>query len=153
MIVGTGLMARAFSAFQDRPDLVLFASGVSNSTERSTQAFERELTLLEKTIESNPEALLIYFGTCSVFDADRNESAYVQHKLRMEAFIAQRCRTWLVLRLGLAIGPTRGGTTLHEFLLDRIVRGEPFEVWAGAVRYPIDVEDVVHIGKFLASND
>lgn len=149
MIVGKGLMARAFAAFEDRKDVIVFASGVSDSAERSKDAFERERLLLESTIASNPDTFLIYFSTCSIFDAERRDSAYVQHKVHMEAVIAQRSKRWLVFRLGLAIGPRRGGTTLHEFLLEKITNREHFEVWAGAIRYPIDVEDVVRIATLL----
>ena len=47
----------------------------------------------------------------------------------------------------LAIGPGHRGPTLAQFLYERISRGEPFEVWAHATRYPIDVVDAFRIAS------
>jgi hypothetical protein len=49
--------------------------------------------------------------------------------------------SWLVVRVPLAIGSSHRSRTLAQFLHDRIAREESFEVWAGATRFPIDVDD------------
>ena len=41
----------------------------------------------------------------------------------------------------LALGPEHRSPTLANFLHDRIMRGEHFEVWSRSTRYPLDVED------------
>ena len=71
MVIGDGMMAQAFGAFQGEPGVVVFASGVSNSLETRPEVFARERRLLERTRAAHPEALLVYFGTCSVDDPDR----------------------------------------------------------------------------------
>ena len=48
MVVGDGMMAKAFAAFAQEPGVVIFASGVSDSTEISAAAFEREEALLRR---------------------------------------------------------------------------------------------------------
>ena len=151
MVVGNGLLAKAFAGFGSRRDVVIFASGVSNSMETRAAAFERERALLEVTRRSHPQALLVYFGTCSVDDPDRAGTPYVQHKLAMEALLAGSGSPWIVLRLPLAIGPEHRSPTLANFLHDCIMRGERFEVWVRSTRYPVDVDDVVRIGsRFIA---
>jgi hypothetical protein len=151
VIVGAGLIAKAFSDFGPREDVVIFASGVSDSMETRAAAFERERELLERTRRAHSEALLVYFGTCSVEDPDRRVTPYVQHKLAMEASLARSTHPWLVVRLPLAIGPVHRSPTLANFLHDHIVRGEPFEVWSRSTRYPLDVEDAARItGRFIA---
>ena len=151
MVVGDGLIAQAFAALAPRRDVVIYASGVSDSTETRAEAFERERALLAKTRAENPRALLVYFSTCSVDDPDRRPTPYVQHKLAMEAQLAAAPGPWMVLRLPLAIGPVHRSPTLANFLHDRIVRGEAFEVWSRSMRYPIDVDDVVRIAsRFIA---
>lgn len=151
MVVGAGLIAKAFSDFAPRKDVVIFASGVSDSMETRADAFDRERELLERTRAVHSEALLVYFGTCSVADPDRRATPYVQHKLAMEASLASGTRPWMVVRLPLAIGPVHRSPTLANFLHERIVRGEPFEVWSRSTRYPLDVEDAVRItGRFIA---
>ena len=145
------MIAKAFSAFAPRKDVVMFASGVSNSLETGAAAFERERELLERTRAAHPQALLVYFGTCSVDDPDRRGTAYVRHKLAMEGVLAESSRPWMAVRLPLAIGPVHRSPTLANFLHERIVRGERFEVWSRSTRYPLDVEDAVRITeRFVA---
>lgn len=152
MIVGSGMMARAFAAFGPDPRTLIFASGVSNSLEADPAAFRRERDLLERTRAAHPEALLVYFGTCSVHDPDRRDTPYVRHKLAMESLLERLGGDWMVLRLPLAIGPSHRSPTLAQFLHDRISRGEPFEVWANAIRYPIDVDDARRIAERLVAD-
>lgn len=149
MLVGHGMMARTFWAFRDRPDVVIFASGVSNSLETDPRAFERERRLLQRIRAEHTGALLVYFGTCSVDDPDRWDTQYVRHKLHMESLLAASPGPWLVLRVPLAIGRNPGSHTLAQYLYDCIMQGTPFEVWEGAARFPIDVEDVLRIGSRL----
>jgi nucleoside-diphosphate-sugar epimerase len=63
----------------------------------------------------------------------------------MEALLAESRGSYLVLRLPLVIGPSERAKTLPSFLHARIRSGEPFEVWSRAMRYPVDVDDVVRI--------
>ncbi len=152
MIVGSGMMARAFAAFGPDRRTLIFASGVSNSLESDPAAFRRERELLEHTRAAHPAALLVYFGTCSVHDPDRRDTPYVRHKLAMESLLERLGGDWMVLRLPLAIGPSHRSPTLAQYLHDRISRGEPFEVWANAIRYPIDVDDARRIAERLVAD-
>jgi nucleoside-diphosphate-sugar epimerase len=147
MIVGHGMMARAFAAFESDAGTLIFASGVSNSLETDPAAFRRERELLERTRAAHPGVLIVYFGTCSVHDPDRRDTPYVRHKLAMEALLERLGGPWLVLRLPLAIGPAHRSPTLAQFLYDRISRGESFEVWANAFRFPVDVDDARRIAE------
>lgn len=149
MIVGHGLLAKAFAAFESTERVLVYAAGVSNSLETDQAAFEREKKLLETARAQHPDRLLVYFGTCSADDLDRRGTPYVAHKLEIERVLEQYSAPWMVLRLPLAIGPVRGGHTLAPFLHERITRGERFQVWQHATRYPIDVEDVVRIARQL----
>jgi nucleoside-diphosphate-sugar epimerase len=151
VVIGGGMIAKAFMAYGESREVVIFASGVSNSLETSDAAFGREQALLEKVRAAQRQAFLVYFGTCSVDDPDRRATPYVQHKMRMEALLAGSSSPWMVLRLPLAIGPEHRSPTLANFLHDRIVRGEKFEVWARSSRYPIDIEDAFRLAsRFIA---
>lgn len=141
------MMANAFAAFRDSAEVVIHASGVSNSLETGAAAFDRERLLLERVRAENRRALLVYFGTCSVYDPEKRDTPYVRHKIKMESLLAASVGRWLVLRVPLAIGRNPGSQTLAQFLYHRVARGLPLEIWEGAVRYPIDVEDVLRIGR------
>jgi nucleoside-diphosphate-sugar epimerase len=149
MIVGHGMLAQAFSSFREDGSVLIFASGVSNSLETGPRAFARERALLLQARKEHQAKLMIYFGTCSVDDPDRRETPYVVHKLEMEAILERAQAPWMALRLPLAIGPHRHGHTLAPFLYERISRGERFEVWEHATRYPIDVEDALRVGRLF----
>lgn len=148
------MMARAFAAFSDRSDVVVFASGVSNSLETDRAAFDREGELLNRVRRESRGSLFVYFGTCSVNDPERRETLYVQHKLAMEAMVAAFEGPWQVLRIPLAIGRNPRSRTFAQFLHEHILRAQPFQVWEGAVRFPIDVDDVLRIGsRFISDPD
>ena len=152
MVIGDGMLAKAFAAFGPNRDVVIFASGVSDSMETRAAAFERERALLEEARRAYPRALLVYFGTCSVNDPDRRDTPYVRHKLEMESMLMASERPWMVLRLPLAIGPLHRSPTLANFLHERILRGESFEVWDRSTRYPIDVEDALRVAQVLIAD-
>jgi nucleoside-diphosphate-sugar epimerase len=147
MIIGSGLLARAFAPrFHDVQGVTLFASGVSNSQESSPHAFERERELLQTAIEAGP-ARLVYFGSCNVANPAQL-SAYFEHKRAMELLVTAT-QGGLVLRLPQVVGHTQNPHTLTNFLRDRIVADEPFTIWTRARRNLIDIDDVVAIGTWL----
>lgn len=149
MVIGHGMMAKAFAAFLSEAEVVIFASGVSDSFESRREAFEREAKLLPRLREENPDKLVVYFGTCSVADPDRLRTPYVQHKLEMESLLQDSNGPWMVFRLPLAIGPIHQSRTLAQFLYEEILNERHFEVWEHATRYPIDVADAFRIASLF----
>jgi len=150
MIVGNGLLARAFQdGYAQREDVVIFASGVSNSSEVNPAAFERERVLLNRTLASKP-ACLVYFSTCSVDDPERGGTPYVRHKLEMEGLVSQADR-WFVFRLPQVVGQSENQNTLTNNLYRSILGGQTIPVWRHARRYLVDVDDVRRISDGLIS--
>lgn len=149
MIVGSGLLAQAFARYQSDDDTLIFASGVSDSLESKTAEYERETTLLKHYRQSHPEAQLVYFSTCSVVDPDRQDSAYVQHKIKMESALAQWAQPYLCLRLPAVLGPGGNNSTLPYQLRQKIQGGKTLRVWSKAWRYLMDVDDIVAMASLL----
>ena len=144
MIVGSGLLARAFAPhFADNPDFVVFASGVSNSLENRREEFEREETLLREKI-SLPAARFIYFSSCGVNSVESDITPYMLHKKSMESLVLS-VPHGLVFRLPQVVGKTKNSHTLTNFLRDRINSREHFTVWARAERNLIDIDDIVKL--------
>jgi nucleoside-diphosphate-sugar epimerase len=151
MIIGRGLIANAFAgAFASAPEVVIFASGVSDSGETRPEAFEREEHLLARSQAERP-ALLVYFSTCSVEDRERADTAYVRHKLRMEA--RARETDHIVFRLPQLVGHTPNPSTLTNYLYARIASGAPFAVWKNAWRNIIDVADMARIAGHMIADE
>lgn len=153
MVIGSGLLARAFSpTWAQRDDVCVYAAGVSNSTCCDSQEFARERQRLSKALEQAKTVdAFVYFGTCSAMDPASNNTPYVQHKLAMEQLVLSHpCP--LVLRLPQVAGRTPNPHTLLNFLYARITRSEAFTVWRQAKRNIIDVADVVAIADHLVNN-
>ena len=148
MIVGNGLIAKALQKI-DAPEMVFFASGVSNSLETNKTAFEREVNLLKKTIEENDGKKLMYFSTLSIEDQSKQDSAYVLHKIEIENYIKNHCKNYLVLRIGNIVGNGGNENTLFNFLKNKIKGSENFNLHTKARRLLVDMEDIT---KFLAEH-
>lgn len=153
MIIGSGMLARTFSIYGERDNVVVLAAGVSNSRETRLESFEREIRLVEKTIASIGGKLLVYFSTCSVYDPDALSTAYVRHKLSIEKMICDMAANYSLFRLPQVVGNTANSTTLISFLYNSIVARQPIEVWDKAYRYIIDADDVARIVSYAIDNE
>ena len=141
MIIGNGLLAKALKN-TDQENVICFASGVSNSLEERMDEFVREKNLLKKIVAENPEKLLIYFSTCSIYDPSKNNSQYVLHKLRIEDWIKSHALNYKILRVGNAVGSGGNPNTLFNFISEHIKNGKKFPVYKNATRLLVDVEDL-----------
>lgn len=153
MIIGSGLLGRAFSAsYTHRNDVCVYAAGVSNSNITDKSEFAREqLRLTAALAAAKDVSVFVYFGTCSVLDPEAYHTQYVQHKLAMERLV-QTHSNYLILRLPQVAGQTPNPHTLLNFVYSRIIRSEAFVVWRTARRNIIDIDDVVTLGGLLIEN-
>jgi nucleoside-diphosphate-sugar epimerase len=151
MIIGNGLLAKAFAAcFTNDPTVIVFASGVSNSRETRTDQFERERQLLDSALTSCQR--LVYFSTCSVHDPELVQSPYVQHKVAMEKRVLAGAAQNMVFRLPQVVGHCANQHTLTNYLHHQISTGKPFQIWLNAKRNLIDVHDLAAIATDLVAS-
>lgn len=148
MIIGNGILANSLRQI-DNDDVVLFASGVSNSLEIRSSEFEREKNLLEETIKNYPEKKLVYFSTCSIYDSSKKHSEYVLHKLNIEEIIHENCLKYAIFRIGNAVGKGGNEHTLINFLSNSIHDSKEIHIHNKAKRVFIGVDD---IALFLKEN-
>ena len=141
MIIGRGLIASQFTDV-DHNDVVIFASGVSNSSETRIEEFFREQNLVEQTLINNPEQLFVYFSTCSIYDSSKYNSPYVLHKLHIEELIKQRAKHYLILRVSNAVGKGGNPNLLMNYLSRQIINKQELNIHQHATRNLSDVEDV-----------
>ena len=93
MIIGKGLIAKAFLEYENDDNIIVFASGVSNSKEISREEFDREKLLLNDYLEKyGKNKHFIYFSTCSIDDTYFERSEYTKHKINMEKIIIEKAR-------------------------------------------------------------
>lgn len=148
MLIGSGLLARAFAEFAGDADFVIFAAGVSDSRETRQEAFAREASRLRDAL-AETKGVFVYFGTCSKFDPSQRDTPYVRHKDAMEALIGQSARDWRIFRLPQVVGLSDNPGTLINFMVSHLRAGAHFEVWANATRSIIADRDVARIAKHI----
>lgn len=153
MVIGNGLMAQAFKAYQLHDGVVIFASGVSNSIETNAQEFQREVALLKTTINQYPQAKLVYFSTCSIEDNTVKDNLYVKHKLAMEHFIAAHCDSYVIFRVSNVVGAGGNANTLLNYLVHAIQANKDVSLWSQAERNILDIDDVRYIVDYILQHD
>lgn len=151
MVVGNGMLAKAFGAFKDNSEVVIFASGVSNSKEISDDNFKREEDLLDKVINENSKSLIVYFSTCSIYDDSVNKTEYVLHKIRMEEQLKKHHKFY-VFRLPQVVGKTQS-PTLVRVLFQSILANKEIRINKNSTRNLIGVIDVFKIVSYLIENN
>ncbi len=145
MVIGSGLMAKTFSNYENSKEVLIFASGVSNSTETDPKQFNREYSLLKNTIALNPDYLLVYFSTLSIEDESVKKRPYIKHKLQLENYIKNHASKYIIARVSNVVGPVGNSHTIINYLVNAIKKGEKLDVWKLAERNIIDKEDVKFI--------
>jgi len=148
MVIGKGMMAKVFSVYETSRNIMIFASGVSDSQEKSEIAFKREEDLLRKCLATAGGMIFIYFSTCSIYDQSLKENPYVQHKIKMEEIIKGNAKKYLIFRLPQVVGKTTNNTLIN-FLYNMVKSGQQFEVWTRAYRNLLDCEDAFKICSYI----
>jgi len=151
MIIGNGMMANVFERYSNDNDVVIFASGVSNSKTKEKDAFHREEVLLRKTIKENSGKIIVYFSTCSIYDDSVNKTEYVLHKKNMENLIHKLCQHFYIFRLPQVVGKTKS-PTLVNFLFTSIINNEKISLNKNSTRNLIDANDIYKIVDYLIKN-
>ena len=119
MVVGNGMMAKKFLSFENDENILVFASGVSNSKETKPENFEREKKLIFESIEKSATKKFVYFSTCSIYDPTEKDSFYVQHKLECEQIIKENCKDYLICRVSNVVGKTLNPNTIISYLVSK----------------------------------
>ena len=142
MIIGNGMIAHAFKTAGCAEEAVVFASGVSNSSEVSRSEFEREKSMLEDCVKKHQGKTIVYFSSCALVNHNMVSVPYYKHKLDMEAYVKSSC-DHIIVRLPQLIGKTNNPHTILNYFKNHIETGDYVKVQAEAYRYFIDVDDVV----------
>lgn len=153
MVIGKGLVARAFKQYETIDPFLIFASGVSDSKTSTRNDFMREHELLLSSIEEYPLKNIVYFSTTSVNDPDLQTTPYVQHKVAMEALIRLKAAHYHIFRLSNLAGHSGNQNTILNFLHNHIIHDQPFELWNHSERNIIDVADVFRISHYILENN
>lgn len=141
MIIGNGLIARTIQP-ADKSDVVLFASGVSNSVNAGAEEYIRESNLLLDAIRQGKT--LYYFSTISIFDPDLENASYIRHKLNMEELIRANADNYLILRLPNIASLHGNPRNMIPFFHSALSANTTVSIQRRAKRYLIDPLMLLH---------
>jgi hypothetical protein len=151
MVVGNGSIAKVFiNDYQDDNSVVIFASGVSNSNEINESEFSREHTLLSKILVSYPNLKLVYFSSIYSTLVD---NPYYNHKLKMENFINENFKNFIIIRLPQVISANGNKNNLINYFVDSLKNNKIISIQKSANRAIVDIQDVKNITKKIILNE
>jgi nucleoside-diphosphate-sugar epimerase len=146
MIIGGGLLATKFlerkEAFENH---IIFASGVSDSSETDESAYHREIELVSNLIDENPNLFPVYFS-CILIDG--LPSRYYKHKLEMEKLIKSKSDRYIIFRVPQIVGRGGNKNNLFNFFRTSIINKDTAIVYSNVERSIIDIDDLVEIVKY-----
>lgn len=149
MVVGNGLVAQAFEPYHDDRSVIIFASGVSNSTATDPAEFEREYRLLQQSLNKEQGVQLVYFSTCSIYNPTVKDTPYVRHKVKMEETVLSSDPQNLVLRLSNVVGDGGNPNTIFNFLKQSIIQQNEISLWKYAERNLLDIDHVFDLVRYM----
>jgi len=151
MVIGNGLIAKAFyDNYANNDEVLIFASGVSNSSNTDSNEFLREKTLLKSSLSKKK---FVYFSTCSIEDPSLENTPYILHKLEMEELVKEGANNYLIFRLPHLAGKSDNPSTLLNFFYGKIKNQEFFEVYAKASRNIVDIDDIKSIAGYIINGN
>ena len=145
MVIGNGMVAARFDSYKTNNNFIIFASGVSNSKNTDTAAYDRETTLLKETIKIHKEKTLVYFSTCSIYDPGETDSLYIIHKREIEEYIRENAGHFHIFRVSNLVGKSGNQNTVLNFFYYHIQHKINFDLWDNSTRNLIDTDDMFTI--------
>ena len=152
MVIGSGLIAKGFNDYIESNDIIIFASGVSNSKEIDKDSYKREEDLINNTIKNYNKKTIVYFSTCSIEDKSVNDTTYVKHKIRMEKIIENNFAKYYIFRLPQVVGLTTSPTLIY-YLFTSIINHEKLKINENSRRNLVSIDDVYLMVNYLIKNE
>lgn len=146
MVIGSGAIAKRFEGYLNQDNYLIF-TGIHNSEIKDEKKFQAEEDSIRLQIKQNPQVNFVYLSSCSVLDPLGFKSPYSLHKIKMESMIPLVAKNYHIFRLPNLIGQSDVESGLVNYLIKNILAGSSFDIWRGAERNFIDIDDaflVIH---------
>jgi hypothetical protein len=106
MIIGNGNIAKVL---KDRDDLIFFASGVSDSSCKDKNEYDREFKLLK---QQDKNIHLVYFSNLGIY---YKNDMYTNHKIKIEDYIRNNFTSYTIVRIEVCEWVNNKTTILNVF--------------------------------------
>jgi nucleoside-diphosphate-sugar epimerase len=152
VIVGHGMVASACRLLTGWDDDIIYASGVSNSSEQDQSLYDKEIGMIREHLSRmNENGSFVYFSTLSILDPSKSANAYIRHKLFIESMLRESDTRHLIIRLPNLVGKSSNPHTLTNFFARNIRERKPVNLVRMAVRHLIDADDLGTILNGISS--
>ncbi len=144
-IIGSGFIAKKFSKYYKylkKSKLVIYAAGISNSSEVSKMNLAKEVNKIFKFCKYNDKKI-IYISTYSISDSSRLSKKYVKNKIKIEKIIKAKSKRYLIIRLPEITGHSKNHRTLTNFFYEKILYEEFFTLFKNTKRNVLDIDDAI----------
>lgn len=138
MIIGKGLMSSAFENIQ-LSDYIIFASGVSDSTEIKCSEFKREKDLLSYYLENFKDKTLVYFN--SLLTLSNIDTPYFNHKRDITDLI-KKYDNYKIYNVPQILGNIGNKNNLVNYLIHSLKEKKFITIQKDTYRSIIDVGDL-----------
>jgi hypothetical protein len=146
MLLGSGLIARAFKRVKIDNQNIIIAAGVSDSACVSKTEFYREKKLIEASLEKNKK--IIYFSSQSCAN-NALKTPYFTHKRNIERIILQYSPYNVVLRIPQIASCLGNSNNLIHAFYNMLVSQKVITCYDGAKRNLIKDVDIKEVYKHI----
>jgi UDP-2-acetamido-2,6-beta-L-arabino-hexul-4-ose reductase len=133
MIIGNGNIAKVL---KDRDDLIFFASGVSDSSCKDKNEYDREFNLLK---QQDKNIHLVYFSNLGIY---YKNDIYTNHKIKMEDFIRNNFTSYTIVRIEVCEWVNNKTTILNVFK-KKLKNNESINIM-NTFRYVLSLEEFLY---------
>ena len=151
-IIGSGFLSSKFLKYEkliNKLNICIYAAGVSNSLNNNRKELNKDFNRLKNFRNFIGERKIIYISTCSIYDPNRNKSSYVKNKLKIEKFIRNNFKNYMIIRFPELVGSSSNKNTLINFFYNNILSTKKFTAFVKAKRNLLDVEDAIKLTFFF----
>tara|TARA_B100000963_G_scaffold135153_1_gene117538 strand:+ start:29204 stop:29905 length:702 start_codon:yes stop_codon:yes gene_type:complete len=153
-IYGNGFIASNLKKLKSKKNVFIYAAGVSNSNNKKSYHYKREISTIKKIIEKiNPNLTFVYISSLSVENKKLKKNKYIKNKLKIEKIVKDSFIHYLIIRLPQVVGRSKNKHTLTNSIYENIKKNKNFLLWKNAKRNILDIEDIIRIlNKYFMKN-
>ena len=152
LVIGAGSIADRFCDFSNQEQFVIFAGTIEDSQINDVELINKEEEQIKDALMSFPDAVFVYFSSCSVNDPTLISTRYVQHKMEMESLVRNSRKSFYIFRLPSVVNGSSKENDLVSYFVRSIANQLPFELWSNTTRNIIDIDDVHEIVVYILKN-
>jgi dolichol-phosphate mannosyltransferase len=152
LVIGAGSIADRFCDFSNQEQFVIFAGTIEDSQISDIELINKEEKQIKDALMSFPDAVFVYFSSCSVNDPTLISTRYVQHKMEMESLVRNSRKSFYIFRLPSVVNGSSKENDLVSYFVRSIANQLPFELWSNTTRNIIDIDDVHEIVVYILKN-